>query len=117
MIRVLVFLLAVTTLAQAAGAPAFPYHRYADIPDDVLIGPTCPDGDVMMGRSGETFRILTMGDRDIFIHVTDGQADYIYFTQGTAEDGVIHVLHVYTADEVKAHYPAGPCSYFHEVSA
>ena len=104
-------------LLALATAPPFPYHRYSEIPSVEPIGPTCPEGDVMELHSGEAYRILSTKERDIFIHFEQGEVDYVYFAQGNGAEGIIHIVHAYTVDEAKAHYPAGPCSYFHEVGA
>jgi hypothetical protein len=53
---------------------------------------------------------LSGEDRDIFLHTTNGRADYVYFTAGNGKDKTIKVIEVLTYEEARKQV-SDPCAY------
>ncbi len=81
------------------------------------MGPACEGiAEDVRTRDG-AYRILSSKTRDIFMHIVNGEVDYVYFFEGTSAEGVLHLKRALTLEQAKAMYPAGPCSYFTEREA
>lgn len=106
MIKALIFALAV------ALAPPFPWTTYDDVPTPTFIGRLC-DGTVVAGRISPEWVVATTTTRDLFIHYTDGNLDFMFFTEGTVSGRKIVVRKVLSLDEALKAYP-DPCSWFTE---
>ena len=103
--------------SMAAGAPPFPYTRYADVPVSGPMQQVCNNGGQLgLIALGQEWRVLSWKDRDLFIHFdAEGKADWVYLTVDKG-DGTIRILRVLPASEARALYPSG-CEYGDERSA
>lgn len=94
--------------------PAFPYTSYGEMRGVVPDGPVC-QGTAMRLHNDE-YVIYSTDAKDIFVHSTDGEADFVYFAKSTGAEK-INIIRAVTIDEAKRLYPMGPCPYFSEVEA
>lgn len=105
------------TVAFAGGgdAPDFPFKQYKDIPDVKIMGPACQDvaNDIVFVTGGPDWRMLSSKTDDLFLHLTDGHPDVVYFTKGQGENYTAPITVVKVMDIVsfRAAYP-DPCTYF-----
>lgn len=94
--------------------PVFPYTDYGSIPGVVPDGPVCQGAAVRL--HSDEYVIYTSETKDIFVHNTDGEADFVYFAKSTGAEK-INIVKSLTIDDAKRLYPMGPCPYFAEVDA
>src|SRR6266581_4000737 len=89
-----------------AAAPIFPFASYDKIDASDMI-PAC-EGRAAIVRIDAEWQALSditkVDSRDMFLHSTAGQPDYVYLTMGT-KDGRIKVLKVLSFVEAQKLYP------------
>ena len=108
-------LLAGLMMLVAATVPPLPFHSYADVPGVRPLGPMCDEQVMRLTTANEEWTILSTKERDIFIHLTNGSPDYVYFVVGTSDP--IVVRDALTYDEALQRYPQGACPFFQEKDA
>jgi hypothetical protein len=99
--------------AAAGQAPPFPWKSYTDVPP-VDMAPAC-GGAVVVATINAEWKVFSSETRDMFVHLTDGVVDYVYFTVGVA-GSTIKVTRVLPVDEALRLYPDA-CAYLTEKSA
>lgn len=102
-------------LLAAAIIPPFPFTTYDQVPNVVPERKVC-DGSVLRltAAYGEWLIFSTEG-RDVFIHVSNGSPDYVYFVVGRSIDP-IKVRQAVTFADAKRLYP-DVCAFFAEKEA
>ena len=107
--------LIVGLMLLAAAVPALPFTSYSDVPGVRVVGPACMEtvpGVTRLSAGGGQWTIVSSQTRDVFVHISGGMPDYVYFVVGSGDP--IKVRNAMTFDEAKARYPDGVCSFFAE---
>ena len=104
-------LLLLPAIAFAAGVPPFPFTEY---PPARQVQPAC-HGPALAADLSDDWIGLSSETRDVFIHLTNGEPDYVYFAVGTVGNGPV-VQRVLPIAEAKVRYP-DLCTYFTEEAA
>lgn len=103
------------TVEFSFAAPRFPFATYQAV--GPVSGPArqvC-GGDAVYVTINEEWRVFSSKTKDVFIHFTDGEPDFVYFAVGQA-GGVITVTRSLPYEEARRLYP-DPCAYLSEASA